>query len=202
METTEEEARDVMMTGDLEIEETGGEMIIIQETVNTMIEETCQGIENSKQETNEIATEDEDMVAEQGLKNGSVPSVGQATLLTEETAESAENLIPVEVLVVEEEDLITEVEEVEETLTEDEGVVEVVEDEVEAAVEFVEDEVELVEDEAVVVMQASGRDWRTGLAWLVERTTLVTELSASSVTWPRVRRSRRSSTTWRIPGQR
>ena len=185
-----------MMTGDLVSEETGGEMIIIQETVDMMIEETCQGIE--KQETNEIATEDEEMVAKQGLKNGSVPSVGQATLLTEETAESAENLIPVVVLVVEEEDSITEVEEVEETLTEDEGVVEVVEDEV----EFVEDEVELVEDEAVVVMQASGRDWRTGLAWLVERTTLVTELSASSVTWPRVRRSRRSSTTWRIPGQR
>lgn len=196
METTEEEARDVMMTGDLVSEETGGEMIIIQETVDMMIEETCQGIE--KQETNEIATEDEEMVAKQGLKNGSVPSVGQATLLTEETAESAENLIPVVVLVDEEEDSITEVEEVEETLTEDEGVVEVVEDEV----EFVEDEVELVEDEAVVVMQASGRDWRTGLAWLVERTTLVTELSASSVTWPRVRRSRRSSTTWRIPGQR
>ena len=200
METTEEEARDVMMTGDLVSEETGGEMIIIQETVDMMIEETCQGIE--KQETNEIATEDEEMVAEQGLKNGSVPSVGQATLLTEETAESAENPIPVVVLVDEEEDSITEVEEVEETLTEDEGVVEVVEDEAEAAVEFVEDEVELVEDEAVVVMQASGRDWRTGLAWLVERTTLVTELSASSVTWPRVRRSRRSSTTWRIPGQR
>ena len=200
METTEEEARDVMMRGDLLSEETGGEMIIIQETVDMMIEETCQGIE--KQETNEIATEDEEMVAEQGLKNGSVPSVGQATLLTEETAESAENLIPVVVLVDEEEDSITEVEEVEETLTEDEGVVEVVEDEVEAAVEFVEDEVELVEDEAVVVMQASGRDWRTGPAWLVERTTLVTELSASSVTWPRVRRSRRSSTTWRIPGQR
>ena len=151
-----------MMKGDLLSEETGGEMIIIQETVDMMIEETCQGIE--KQETNEIATEDEEMV--------------------------------------EEEDSITEAEEVEETLTEDEGVVEVVEDEVEAAVEFVQDEVELVEDEAVVVMQASGRDWRTGLAWLVERTTLVTELSASSVTWPRVRRSRRSSTTWRIQGQR